>query len=173
MPGKVDLRQRLILLPTQRSVSVACGECSRVSNAERVWGADTAPRSPSRRAAVAVSSATALGVVCLDPSHHPGAFQGAGIRCSRFGAIRTNDIRLSGPLYTLASVSVVSDADTSHPPAASERRPRRPVILTVDDEPAVLAAVSRDQGRWAGHRARPRHRTADHSRSQPRLDRRR
>jgi len=48
----------------------------------------------------------------------------------------------------------VSEPDTSHPPAVSERRPRRPVILAVDDEPAVLAAVSRDLRRGFGERYR-------------------
>ncbi len=48
----------------------------------------------------------------------------------------------------------MSEPDTSHPPAVSERRPRRPVILAVDDEPAVLAAVSRDLRRGFGERYR-------------------
>ncbi|HEY7934880.1 MAG TPA: FAD-dependent oxidoreductase [Solirubrobacteraceae bacterium] len=37
---------------------------------------------------------------------------------------------------------------------ADEKRPRRPVILAVDDEPAVLAAVSRDLRRGFGERYR-------------------
>ena len=48
----------------------------------------------------------------------------------------------------------MSEPDTSHPPAVSERHPRRPVILAVDDEPAVLAAVSRDLRRGFGERYR-------------------
>ena len=40
------------------------------------------------------------------------------------------------------------------PQARAETRPRRPVILAVDDEPAVLAAVARDLRRGFGERYR-------------------
>ncbi len=48
----------------------------------------------------------------------------------------------------------MTDTDTSQPLAASGHRPRRPVILAVDDEPAVLAAVARDLRRGFGERYR-------------------
>src|SRR5579864_4526515 len=40
------------------------------------------------------------------------------------------------------------------PAGVSEQRNRRPVILAVDDEPAVLAAVARDLRRGFGERYR-------------------
>ncbi len=74
-------------------------------------------------------------------------------------------------LYRLASVLSMSETSPElHPPASSdassqanpersseprpENRPRRPVILAVDDEPAVLAAVARDLRRGFGERYR-------------------
>ncbi len=42
----------------------------------------------------------------------------------------------------------------SQPPATSEARARRPAIVVVDDEPAVLAAVARDLRRGFGERYR-------------------
>jgi thioredoxin reductase (NADPH) len=40
------------------------------------------------------------------------------------------------------------------PPAGADQQPRRPVILAVDDEPAVLAAVARDLRRKFGEEYR-------------------
>jgi thioredoxin reductase (NADPH) len=48
----------------------------------------------------------------------------------------------------------VSSAASAQTPAAGEQRVRRPVILAVDDEPAVLAAIARDLRRGFGERYR-------------------
>jgi thioredoxin reductase (NADPH) len=48
----------------------------------------------------------------------------------------------------------VSALATAQTPSADEQRVRRPVILAVDDEPAVLAAIARDLRRGFGERYR-------------------